>query len=389
MSNSDSSTIQMVDLAGQYARLKPEIDAAMQAVITDTAFIKGPFVSEFECALAGALDVPYALGCANGTDALQIAFMALGVGPGDEVLTTPFTFVATGEAAALLGARATFADIDPRTFNLDAGALEAAITPRTKAIVPVHLYGQPCDMDAIMAVADRHGIPVVEDNAQGVGSEYKGKASGTIGAVGTLSFFPSKNLGAYGDGGGLTTRDEALYRRMKMIANHGSERKYHNEIVGINSRLDGLQAAILHVKLKHLDAFTQARRDAADRYDALLADATARPRCAEHVTVPYRAPDRLHVFHQYTVRIAPGAPGTRDGLAAHLDAEGIPSAIYYPVPLHRLPVFEDQAGSFPPLPESDRAAEEVLSLPMHTELTEAQQTRVADAMEAYFASANS
>ncbi|NNE34425.1 MAG: DegT/DnrJ/EryC1/StrS family aminotransferase, partial [Rhodothermales bacterium] len=229
--------IQMVDLHGQYLAIKPEIDEAIQGVIDATSFIRGPQVGEFECDLAGYLGCSFVHGVANGTDALQVALMALGVGPGDEVITTAFTFIATAEAAALLGATPVFADIDPHTFNIDPAKIEELITPRTKAIVPVHLFGLPADMDEIMVVADRHNIPVIEDNAQGVGATYKGKKVGYMGAAGTLSFFPSKNLGCYGDGGAVMTANKEMYERMKMIGNHGSQKKYHNEIVGVNSRL--------------------------------------------------------------------------------------------------------------------------------------------------------
>jgi UDP-2-acetamido-2-deoxy-ribo-hexuluronate aminotransferase len=366
--------IEMVDLRGQYLAIKAEVDAAIQEVIDSTQFIRGGVVGQFETELAGYLGGPHALGVANGTDALQIAFMALGIGPGDEVITTAFTFIATAEAAALLGARAVFADIDPRTFNLDPARIEALITPRTKAIVPVHLFGQAADMDPLLAVARRHNLPVIEDNAQAVGAAYKGRKTGYIGDIGTLSFFPSKNLGAYGDAGAVLTNDAALHEQMKMISNHGSRKKYYNEVVGVNSRLDTLQAALLRVKLRHLEAYTRARREAADRYDALFAGNDA-------ITPPYRDPNSLHVFHQYTIRVSQDVPGGRDALAAHLKARQIPSMVYYPVPLQRLPVFAQvQDVRHDDLTETDRAAAEVLSLPMHTELTAAQQEYIAQAV---------
>ncbi len=368
--------LQMVDLRGQYLAIKDEIDAAIQEVIDATQFIRGPVVSRFEEELAGYLGGPYALGVANGTDALQIAFMALGIGPGDEVITPAFTFIATAEAAALLGAVPVFADIAPRTFNLDPARIEALITPRTKAIVPVNLFGQAADLDPILEIAARHGLYVVEDNAQAVGATYRGRKTGYFGHVGILSFFPSKNLGCYGDGGALLTADADRHERMKLIANHGGRRKYYNEIVGVNSRLDALQAAILRVKLRHLDAYGQARRAAADRYDALFAG-------HRYVTTPYRAPHGQHVFHQYTIRVAPEVG--REGLLAHLKAQGIPHAVYYPVPLHRLPVFAGGGARWGDLAETERAAAEVVSLPMHTELTAAQQERVAEAVLAFVA----
>jgi dTDP-4-amino-4,6-dideoxygalactose transaminase len=363
-----SSAIQMVDLKGQYDRIREEIDDAVRKVIQEGRFIRGPEVGEFECELAGRLGGGYALGVGNGTDALQIAMMALGIRPGDEVITTAFTFIATAEAAALLGAIPVFADIDASTFNIDPDAIEELITPRTKAIVPVHLFGQPADMDAIMEVAARHGVPVIEDNAQAVGARYRGRHTGYLGDIGTLSFFPSKNLGAYGDGGAITTNDESLYAACRKVANHGGSHKYHNEIVGVNSRLDTIQAAVLGVKLRHLDSFSAARRAAADVYDAGLGDLPG-------ITIPYREPRSFHVFHQYTIRVSQGVPGGRDGLAAHLKSAGVPHAIYYPTALHQLPVFGDggvacRAGD---LSRTEEAAREVVSLPMHTELTESQQ----------------
>ncbi len=364
--------IQMVDLRGQYLAIKDEIDDAIQDVINTSSFIGGPAVGRFECELAGYLGGSYVLGVANGTDALQVAMMALDIGPGDEVITSAFTFIATGEAAALLGAVPVFADIDPRTFNLDPSRIEELITPRTKAIVPVHLFGQPADMDPILEVAGRHGIPVIEDSAQSVGATYRGRTAGFIATLGTLSFFPSKNLGCYGDGGAVTTESEVLYARAKKIANHGGSKKYHNEIVGVNSRLDTIQAAILSVKLKHLDTYIRARRDAADCYDSLLSNVAG-------ITCPYRDPASTHVFHQYTIRVSKDIPGGRDGLAGHLKAAGIPHAIYYPVPLHRLPVFTDAVPCrHEDLLETDAAADEVLSLPMHTELTAEQQEYIVD-----------
>ncbi len=363
----------MVDLQGQYLAIKAEIDAAIQEVLDSTHFIKGGVVSRFEEELAAYLGGPHALGVANGTDALQIALMALGVGPGDEVITSAFTFIATAEAAALLGAVPVFADIDPRTYNLDPAQVERLVTPRTKAIVPVHLFGQPADMDPILEIARRRGLAVVEDNAQGVGAEYRGRKTGFIGDIGTLSFFPSKNLGCYGDGGAVLTNDAGHYERMKMIANHGARKKYYHEIVGVNSRLDTLQAAILSVKLRRLDAYTRARREAADRYDALFAE-------TDLVLPPYRDPDSLHVFHQYTIRISPEVPGGRDALLAHLQSRQIPHAVYYPVPLHQLPVFAGGGSRRGDLSETERAAAEVVSLPMHTELTAEQQEHVAGAV---------
>jgi len=368
-----ASALAMVDLRGQYLAIKDEIDHAIQEVIDATSFIKGPAVSLFECELAGFLEARFVVGVGNGTDALQIAYMAAGVGPGDEVITSPFSFIATAEAAALLGARPVFVDIDPKTFNIDPNRIEGAITSKTKAIVPVHLFGQPADMDPIMAIAKRHGLFVIEDNAQSVGSIYKGRKTGGIGHIGCISFFPSKNLGCYGDGGAVVTNDPEIHERIRMIANHGGRKKYHNEIVGMNSRLDSLQAAVLRVKLRHLDAYTEARRAAAQGYDTLFAESS-------EIVTPYRAPDSLHVFHQYTVRVTGNAEGGRDEVAAHLKMRGVPYGIYYPVPMHRLPVFGGTSASEGELPNAERAAEEVLSLPMHTELTDDQIRFIAEAV---------
>ena len=329
-------------------------------------------VDDFNHALARYLGVPFAHGVGNGTDALQIAYMALGIGPGDEIITPAFTFIATAETAALVGATVVFADIDPQTFNLDPFQVEALITPRTKAIVPVHLYGQSADMNPMLQIADRFGIPVIEDNAQSIGATFRGRRTGSFGTAATLSFFPSKNLGAYGDGGAIVTHDAALHERVKMITNHGGRHKYYNEVVGVNSRLDALQAAILRVKLRHLESFNEARRTAAERYNALLAN-------VEEIVTPHEASYGRHVYHQYTVRAV-----HRDALAAHLKASGIPCGLYYPVPLHRQPVFQQHGARSGPLPETERAADEVLSLPMHTELTLVEQKYIVDAIQEFY-----
>ena len=359
--------IHMVDLRGQYLRLKADIDNAIAGVLASSRFIRGPEVSAFEGELAEYVEASHAIGVANGTDALQIAYMALGIGPGDEVITPSFTFIATAEAAALLKATPVFADIEPNTFNLCAKSVASLITPRTKAIVPVHLFGQSADMDPILAVARQHGIPVIEDNAQAIGAEYKGRRTGCMGLMSTCSFFPSKNLGAYGDGGAILTDDPELASRVRMITNHGGRHKYYNEIIGLNSRLDALQAAILRVKLRHLEEFTRLRRQAAARYDAHF-------RVSPSITIPAEAPWGRHVYHQYTLRVE-----ERDELAAHLRSHGIPFGIYYPVPLHRLPVFADMANGTV-LPVTEDACKSVLSLPMHTELTSDQQAYIAEAV---------
>jgi len=364
--------IQMVDLRNQYLEIKEEIDAALQQVIDTTSFIRGPEVVAFEQELAHFLDDTEALGVANGTDALQIALMALGVGPGDEVITPSFTFVATAEAVGLLGATPVFADILPDTFTIDPEQVKKLISPRTKAIVPVHLFGQCANMTEIMRIAEEEGIAVVEDAAQAIGATWMGRAAGTIGDIGTLSFFPSKNLGCYGDGGGIVSRRSDLLAQSRLISNHGSKKKYHNEVIGVNSRLDTLQAAILRVKLKRLNAYTAARTSAADLYDELFRDVAG-------LETPHRDANGMHVFHQYTLRILGNDADRRDALQAHLLANGIPSFVYYPVPLHLLPIYKDHAGSCicGPLPETLRAANEVLSLPMHTELTREQQVYIS------------
>ena len=368
--------VQMVDLQGQYQRLKSEIDDAIHEVLDSSWFIRGPVVAAFDQELADYVDVAHVHGVGNGTDALQIAYMALGIGPGDEIITPAFTFIATAEAAALVGATPVFADIDPETYNIDPAQVEALITPRTKAIVPVHLYGQSADMDPLMDLAARHDLPVIEDNAQAIGATYKKRKTGSIGTISIFSFFPSKNLGAYGDGGAVATNDTALYERMKMITNHGGRHKYYNEIVGVNSRLDAIQAAILRVKLNHLESFTAARRDAAHRYNHLLDD-------LEPVTVPCEQSWGRHVFHQYTIRVP-----RRDELANYLRANNIPCGIYYPVPLHRQPAFTEGGARSGTMQVTNRLAEEVLSLPMHSELSAAEQEHIVGTMKKFFSNRN-
>ncbi|NQV73615.1 DegT/DnrJ/EryC1/StrS family aminotransferase [bacterium] len=373
--------IQMVDLHSQYLDIKHEIDTALQEVLNTTAFIRGPEVSAFEAELSHYLDGSSVLGVANGTDALQIALMALHIGPGDEVISPSFTFVATAEAVGLLGATPVFADVLPDTFNMDPAQLEALITPRTKAIVPVHLFGQCANMTEIKAIADKHGLPIVEDTAQAIGSTWQGQAAGTIGDIGTLSFFPSKNLGCYGDGGAIVSRRPELFEQCRLISNHGSRKKYHNEVVGVNSRLDSMQAAILRVKLSHLDSYTEARVLAANRYDALFSDSS-------DLVTPFRDPRGSHVFHQYTLRVKGNDPEKRDALQAYLATKGIPSFVYYPVPLHLLPIYKDNPDSCicGPLSNTLCAANEVLSLPIHTHLTQSEQEFIAGHCNAFFSS---
>ena len=370
---SASMTIHMVDVVGQYQKIKSEIDEAIHRVLDSGQFILGPAVKEFESSAARYLGVRHAIGCASGTDALQVALMALGINPGDEVITTPFTFVATTETIALLGARPIYVDIDAKTFNIDPALVEKAITRKTKAIIPVHLYGQPVDMDPFMNIADKHGIPVIEDAAQAMGSEYKGKKVGGIGAIGAISFFPSKNLGAFGDAGMVVTNDDGLAEKLRMIIVHGSRVRYIHEVLGVNSRLDSLQAAILNVKIKYLDQWHDARREAARRYNELLRGLD--------VIVPHEASYGKHIYHQYTVRLK-----KRDDVVRSLTGQKIPHAIYYPIPLHRQQAFQAAGKPDGTFPVTEEAAREVLSLPMHTELTQDQQTFIVAALRKGLAS---
>lgn len=378
--------IQMVDLVGQYQRIKPEVDAALQRVIDSTAFINGPEVKEFEKELAAYLGVKHVIGCANGTDALQIAMMALDLKPGDEVITASFTFVATVEVVALLGIVPVFADVLPGTFNLDPEDIKRKITPETKAIVPVHLFGQTADMEAIMAIAKEHGLAVIEDNCQAVGSDYtfsdgSRKKSGTIGHVGTTSFFPSKNLGCYGDGGALFTNDDDLAKKLRRVCNHGSEVRYYHEVVGVNSRLDSLQAAILRIKLRRLDEYGAARNAAAAFYDKELGGIPA-------LRIPERSKSSTHVFHQYTLRVLPAegmvTDGRRDGLKQHLEAHGVPAMIYYPVSCHLQNAYKSVRCPEGSLPVTEQLTREVLSLPMSTELDHEQLTHITNTVKSFF-----
>ena len=362
-----STRLQMVDLLTQYHRIKPEIDAAVQEVLESGQYILGKTVGEFESDFAAYLGVQHAIGCASGTDALQIALMALDIMPGDEVVTTPFTFVATTETIVLLGAKPVYIDIDPKSYNLDPARVEAAITPRTKAILPVHLYGHTADLDPMLEIARRHNLAVIEDAAQAVGAEYKGKKVGGLGTFGCISFFPSKNLGAYGDAGMLVTNDERLAEKARMIALHGSRVRYRHELLGINSRLDSIQAAILRVKLRYLDEWHEARRTAAQRYDAMFQNTP--------VHTPQTAPYARHIFHQYTVRVP-----KRDRLVHHLVEQKVPHAIYYPIPLHLQEAYRWLGGNKGMFPHTEQAALEVLSLPMHTELTPEHQELIASAV---------
>ncbi|KER10208.1 MAG: Pleiotropic regulatory protein [[Candidatus Thermochlorobacteriaceae] bacterium GBChlB] len=368
MTQTLTKKIHLVDLVSLHDRLKPELDAEIEKVIASASFINGAPVGELECALSKYLGVKYALGCANGTDALQIALMALGIGKGDEVITTPFTFAATVEAIVLVGATPRYVDIDEQTFNMDADLLEAAITPNTKAIMPVHLYGQPAEIERITHIACHHGLDLIEDNAQSFGAEYKGKKVGSFGRVSTTSFFPAKNLGAFGDAGALFTHEEDLFWKLKMIAQHGAKVRYTHELLGVNSRLDTIQAAVLNVKLKYLDEFNKARQAAAALYDHYLSQA--------NLQTPYRDINATHIFHQYTV-LLPKA-GMRDKLQQFLSSRGVPSSVHYPIALHLQTAFRDERYPKGALPIAESIAERVLSLPMHTELDEEQIAYISE-----------
>lgn len=366
-------TIQMVDLKAQYAKIKNEVDAAIHDVIDNAAFINGKAVTDFAANLTKYMGAKHVIPCANGTDALQIAMMALDLQPGDEVITPSFTYVATTEVIALLRLQPVFVEVDPKSFCIDLAAIEKAITPKTKAIVPVHMFGQVADMEAIMELARIHNLYVIEDTAQAIGADYTfsdgtTKKAGTIGTIGTTSFFPSKNLGCYGDGGAIFTDDDALATRLKMIANHGQSKQYYHDIVGCNSRLDSIQAAVLNCKLPHLDEYAAARRKAADYYDKAFAN---HPK----IKTPYRSPFCNHVFHQYTL-VLEGVD--RDGLNAFLAENGIPSMIYYPVPAHRQKMFDAFGGAAFDLKITDWLTERVISLPMHTELDDEQLSLITN-----------
>ncbi|WP_373995963.1 DegT/DnrJ/EryC1/StrS family aminotransferase [Moorella sp. E308F] len=343
--------------------------AAIQGVLKSGQFIMGPNVKAFEQEAAAYLGVKHAVGVNSGTDALVIALRAAGIGPGAEVITTPFTFFATAEAISQVGATPVFVDIDPKTFNINPDLIEPAITSRTRAILPVHLYGQAADMDPIMELAKKYNLKVIEDTAQAFGGEYKGRKLGTIGDAGCFSFFPSKTLGAFGDGGLIATNDDEIAEKARMLRVHGAKKKYYNEVIGYNSRLDEIQAAILRVKLPHIDEWNEARRQAAKRYNELLKDVPG-------IVTPYEAPYARHVYHQYTIRVP---DGMRDKMKQFLADQAIGTMVYYPVPVHKLPVY---AGSNYRLPESEKAAGEVLSLPIWPKILDETQARVAKVLEA-------
>ena len=370
--------LQMVDTKTQYLKIKPEVDAAVIAVMESSMFIGGKVVNDFAENLATYHGSKHCIPCANGTDALQIAMMALGLQPGDEVITPSFTYIATVEVAALLHIKPVFVEVNPQTFCIDPEAIEKAITPKTKAIVPVHLYGHAADMEKIMAIAAKHHLPVIEDNAQAIGNDYTFsdgtvKKTGSIAQIGCTSFYPSKNLGAFGDGGAMFTDDDELAAKLRMIASHGQSKRYYHDVVGCNSRLDAMQAAILDIKLKHLDGYIAARRKAADFYDQAFAE-------NKFITIPFRDGNNKHVFYQYTLTLN-GVD--RDGLNQYLAEQGVPSMIYYPVPAHRQKMFDAFGGSDFNLPVTDWLTERVISLPIHTELDEEQQTFIVNKVLEY------
>lgn len=360
--------IQMVDLKGQYEKIKERVDASVLEVIESTAFINGPEVHAFQKELEDYLGVKHVIPCANGTDALQIAMMGLGLQPGDEVITADFTFAATVEVIALLHLTPVLVDVDPVNFNIDIEAVKKAITPKTKAIVPVHLFGMAANMDAIMDLAKEHNLYVIEDNAQGIGSTYTGRdgkkvKTGGIGHVGTTSFFPSKNLGCYGDGGAIFTNDDDLAHTIRGIVNHGMYVRYHHDVVGVNSRLDSIQATVLRAKLPNLDAYNTARREAARKYTAAFAN-------QEKIITPMICDScDCHVFHQYTLRIK-GID--RDALVAHLQEKQIPCGVYYPIPLHKQKAYVDERYQEADFTVTNQLVRDVISLPMHTELDDEQ-----------------
>ena len=376
----------MVDLKGQYQDIKHLVDNAIQKVIDEASFINGPKVKEFQTNLENYLGVKHVIPCANGTDALQIAMMGVGLKPGDEVITADFTFAATVEVIALLGLTPVLVDVDPNNFNIDIECIKKAITPKTRAIVPVHLFGQCANMEAILKIAKDNNLFVIEDNAQAIGANYsfsdgsKAKA-GTLGDVASTSFFPSKNLGCYGDGGAIFTNDDDLAHTIRGIVNHGMYKRYHHDVVGVNSRLDSIQAAVLDVKLPKLDSYNQARRNAAKKYNTAF-------RTHPNLVIPKSGTDcdnicdncDCHVFHQYTLKLK---NGDRDGLVAHLNAKGIPCGVYYPIPLHQQKAYKSERYDEADFKVTNQLSKEVFSLPMHTELEDDQIDYIVNTIKEY------
>ncbi len=373
--------IQMVDLKSQYQKIKPEVNERIQSVIDSAAFINGPEVKRFQKELEQYLQVKHVIPCGNGTDALQVALMALGLKPGDEVITTTFTFVATAEVIALLGLKPVLVDVDYESYLINTDELEAAVTPQTKAIIPVHLFGQCANMEEIKKLADQHDLFIVEDAAQSIGASYhftsgEARQSGTIGHFGCTSFFPSKNLGCYGDGGALFTNDDQLAEKARMVVNHGMKVRYYHDEIGVNSRLDSIQAVVLSAKLKHLNDYGNARRAAAWQYDQAFSE-------IEAIQTPKRMINSCHVFHQYTMRVT---NGERDALQKHLTEAGVPAMIYYPVPLHQQKAYRDDRYADGAFPVAEQLAKEVISLPMHTELDQEQLTYITSKVKEFFKS---
>ncbi len=371
--------LRMVDLKGQYDRIKTEIDTAIQSVIASTVFIRGPEVISFEEELASYLGVKHVISCANGTDALQVALMALGLKQGDEVITTNFTFIASVEVIALLGLKPVFVEPEPDTFNISPEAIEKAVGPRTRAIIPVHLFGQSADMEEILKIARKHNLFIIEDVAQATGAEYifsdgTRKKAGTMGDMGCTSFFPSKNLACFGDGGAIFTNDDSLAKLARSITNHGSTRKYYHDDIGVNSRLDAIQAAILRIKLRYLDEYNNSRRNAASFYDRQLSN-------IENVVSPFRSNKSTHIFHQYTIKME---HGDRDNLKNYLEERGVPSMIYYPVPMHRQKAYSYLDLGDEAFPVTNRLCDSVLSLPIHTELNIDQLKYICDNIYKFF-----
>jgi UDP-2-acetamido-2-deoxy-ribo-hexuluronate aminotransferase len=371
--------IEMVDLKQQYSRLKVQIDSSIQECLENTIFIKGSQVNSFQKKLESYLNVSHVIPCANGTDALLIAMMALGLKAGDEVIVPNFTYVATAEVIGLLGLIPVLVDVDPHTFNIDTNCIEKAITNKTRLIVPVHLFGQCADMETIMQIAKKHNLFVVEDTAQAIGSKYTStvgtvKMAGTMGDIGTTSFFPSKNLGCYGDGGAIMTNNDEIAVKLRMIANHGQAKQYYHEVIGVNSRLDSIQAAILNVKLPHLDAFNKARQNVAKHYDNIL-------NSFSDIIIPFREINSTHVFHQYTLKVT---NGKRDDFKKYLLYKGIPSMIYYPLPLHHQKAYQSISKLVGELKVSEKLCNEVISLPIHTEFDEEQLNYITQHIINYF-----
>lgn len=366
-------TIPLVDLKAQYAGIKPEIDAAMQRVVNNTSFILGKEVSEFEKNFAAFSRVAHCIGTDSGTAALHLALLLCDVKPGDEVITTTHTFIATAEVISVIGAKPVFVDIDPRTYNIDPNKIERAITPRTKALIPVHLYGQPAEMNPLLEIARQHNLRVIEDAAQAHGAEYRGRRAGTLGDVACFSFYPGKNLGAYGDAGAIVTNDAELAERARMLRDHGRREKYTHQIVGYGYRLDALQAAILGVKLPHLETWNARRRALADYYTELLTNLG--------IVTPYAPPHSTPVYHIYCIRVP---LGKRDELQKHLKARGIEAGIHYPIPLHLQPVYQNLGYKHGDFPQAEQAANEILSLPIYPEMTDAQVNQVVEAVKEFY-----